>query len=97
MKKIQNLDCINEKVYLSVKVIPQAHRNELIGWEQECLKVRIAAPPEKGKANDSLLRFLAAKLDVRLSQISIESGDTNKRKRLSIVGLSWEDIKAKLV
>ena len=44
---------------ITVKVIPRAHKNALAGYENGILKVRLHAVPEKGKANEELIEFLA--------------------------------------
>lgn len=69
-------------IEIAVKVTPKAHRNEILGWENSELKVRIAAVPEKGDANKELIRFLAKELGIGKSQIIILSGETSRHKRL---------------
>lgn len=73
-----------KQVTLPIKVVPKAHRNEIVGWENDELKVRLKAIPEKGKANDMLLRFLADELDVAPSQLELISGTTSRHKRVSL-------------
>lgn len=72
-----------------VHVTPKSAKNELLGWETDAagkpwLKVKIAAPPEDGKANKELLRFLAKTWRIPKSCISLLSGDTSRHKRLKI-------------
>jgi uncharacterized protein (TIGR00251 family) len=76
-----------EGVILAVKVIPRAAKNSLVGWENEELKVRLNAIPEKGKANEELIRFLAQVWKLPKSCFSIESGDASRHKKLLIRGL----------
>jgi len=60
---------------LRVKVIPRSARTEVAGEMADgTLKVRIAAPPEKGKANDALVAFLASHFQVPRSAVAIVSG-----------------------
>ncbi len=80
---------------LSILLVPNASQNEIVGWHDGALKIRLAAPPVDGKANEELLRFLAKKLDLAPSELSIEGGQTSKRKRLNIP-LAEEDIKIAL-
>lgn len=67
-------------IELAIRVSPNASTNEIAGWMGEELKVRLAAPPVDGKANEELVRFLAKVLDVPRSSIEIVSGHTAKRK-----------------
>ena len=76
-------DKVNEGI-LRVKVIPKASRSEVVGWEGDTLRVRIAALPEKGKANQELLRTLAKWLGVPRSSLTLISGDTSCLKRVRI-------------
>lgn len=71
---------------LTVKVIPKASRNEIAGTLADgTLKVKIAAAPEKGKANAELCAFLAAHYGVPRSSVVIVSGETSPRKRIRIL------------
>jgi Uncharacterized conserved protein len=42
---------------LSVHIIPNASRSEIVGWHEGALKIRLAAPPVEGKANEELCRI----------------------------------------
>ena len=67
---------------IRVKVIPKGSRNEIVGWEGDLLKVKIAAAPDKGKANEALVRFLAKEWDTAPSHIRILSGQKSRIKVL---------------
>ena len=77
---------IESEVCLSIKVVPNASRTEIAGWLGEDLKVRVQAPPEGGKANKTLLRFLARQLKCPRKQIVLESGAFSPQKRIRIEG-----------
>jgi uncharacterized protein (TIGR00251 family) len=77
---------------LPVKVHPGASRNEITGFTGGVLQVKIAAPPEKGKANKELTDFLSRRLAVKKSSISITKGETGRNKLIAIKGLSPEEI-----
>lgn len=66
---------------------PKASRDEIIGVQDERLKIRITAPPVDGKANAHLIRYLSDVLDLPRSRIELLNGDTGKRKTLRITGL----------
>ena len=70
---------------LLVKVIPKSSRTELAGILADgTWKVKVAAAPEKGKANRALCEFIAAKLGVAKSRVSIVSGETSQLKRIRV-------------
>lgn len=76
-----------EGVILPVKVVPKASKNEIVGWENDELKVRLNAVPEKGEANAELIAFLAKTLKRPKSSLSIYSGETSRHKKVLIQGL----------
>ncbi len=72
---------------LSVKVVPEASRTEDAGLMSDgTRKIRVAAVPENGKANDELRRFLATQYGVPLAQVEIVAGATSTRKQVKIHG-----------
>jgi uncharacterized protein (TIGR00251 family) len=84
----------NQGICFKVKVIPKASRSELVEWENDELKVRLAAVPEKGEANTELLRYLADILGVGKSKIQLVQGETSRHKRVCVAGLTLEDVRA---
>lgn len=81
---------------LRVKVVPNASQTSYCGLINSLHKFRIAAPPEKGKANETLIDFLAEILHIRKNQITIQSGQTNSLKTILIEGISEQDGLAKI-
>jgi len=69
---------------LKVQVQPRARHNELIGIQGDALKIRLAAPPVDGKANEQLQRFLADLFALPLTRINLISGASSRNKRLRI-------------
>lgn len=70
---------------LRVKVIPKSSTTELVGYLADgTWKVKVAAVPEKGKANKALCEFLALKLGVAKTKVHIVSGETSALKRIRI-------------
>ena len=69
-----------------VIVQPGASKNEIVGVQQDALKVRISAPPVQGKANKALVNFLAKELGVKKSEIEIVSGHTSRVKTIKVIG-----------
>lgn len=69
---------------LTIRIVPNAKRSQIIGWEDGELKIKIAAPAVDGKANAALITFLAKELDVGKSKIAILKGETSRRKIVEV-------------
>jgi uncharacterized protein (TIGR00251 family) len=74
---------------LVVRAVPNAKRSEWIGWEEDpragrVARVRIAAPPVDGKANEALRSFLAKHLGVPKSQVILEKGGSSRLKTFTV-------------
>jgi uncharacterized protein (TIGR00251 family) len=80
-----------------LRVQPDASRNEVVGFTGEVLRVRIAAPPVRGKANKELIAFLSQILGVSKGALTIIQGHTSKNKVIAIDGLSREEIMERLL
>lgn len=75
---------------LAIRLTPKASRERLGGLftdsqDQRWLQASVTAPPDKGKANAALITLLARQLKVPQSSILLETGDTNRLKRLRIL------------
>lgn len=75
-------------VVFTAKIVPGSSRTALAGVLDDMVKIRVAAPPEKGKANQCLVAFLAAQLGVKKNQIEILAGQTNPVKQIRVAGIS---------
>src|SRR5512138_1110511 len=71
---------------LSVHVQPKASTTECVGIHGDALKIRIAAPPVDGAANDELIRFLASLFSMPSTSVRIHSGVSGRHKRVLIKG-----------
>jgi uncharacterized protein len=69
-----------------VHVVPRASRSEVVGEHNGALRVRIAAAPVDGAANESLIRLLALAFKVSRSAVQITAGHTSKLKQVCITG-----------
>lgn len=67
-----------------------------MGWQDDVLLVKITAPPVEGSANKACMEFLADRLGIKKSQISLILGATSREKTFEILGLSFADIKQRL-
>jgi len=81
---------------ISLRVTPGASRDALMGWQADVLHLRVAAPAQRGKANEAVLRLLAAALGIERRRLRIVRGATSRQKVVSVDGLEQEEIRARL-
>jgi uncharacterized protein (TIGR00251 family) len=77
-----------DAVVLTLHIQPGAKRTESAGLHGDALKIRLAAPPVDGKANEALIAFLAKTLGVPKSHVELVSGQTSRAKRVRIAGVA---------
>jgi hypothetical protein len=75
---------------------PGSRVNELAGFHDGCLRVRITAAPEKGKANKAIIALLSKKLKISKSSLQIISGETSSRKKIIAKGIASDKLLAVL-
>jgi uncharacterized protein (TIGR00251 family) len=73
--------------FLRLTVVPGARRTEVVGLYGDRLKVRVAAAPEKGAANQELIAFLARKLQVPKNSIRLTQGAQSRSKVVEVLDL----------
>ncbi len=81
---------------LAVRVHPRASRNEVVGWQDSALRVRVTAAPDGGEANRAVCRLLAAALGVAPSRVALVRGATTRDKFFRIEGLSLAEVRVKI-
>jgi uncharacterized protein (TIGR00251 family) len=81
---------------ISVTVSPGAARSELVGRHGEGWRARVAAPPERGRANDALCALLAGLLRVPRGSVHVVGGQTARRKVIEIDDLDSAEIERRL-
>lgn len=79
-----------------VRVQPRASKTALAGAFDGALRIRVAAPPVDGEANDALTRFLAKRLGCSRSAIRIVAGSTGRSKHVEVEGLDPDTVAARL-
>ena len=72
------------RALLTVHVQPGAKTTEIVGLHGDALKIRLAAPPVDGKANATLIAFIADRLGIAKSAITVKIGQTSRRKTIAI-------------
>lgn len=88
----------NGVILLRLLIQPKASKSSVVGLfgQPARLKIRIAAPPMDGQANEELVKFLSKILNCSKSQIEIRHGNTSKYKDIHLIGVSLEDVKNRL-
>ena len=86
----------NDGVFFSAKIVPASSRTAIAGLLDGMVKIKVAAPPEKGKANQLLLSFLAKQLGVKTKALRIISGQSSPVKQIKIAGISTQTVQEKL-
>ena len=76
------------RVRFSVRVQPRASRDEVSGVYGDALKIRLAAPPVDGAANDALVNFLSALFAVPRRAVRILAGESSRSKLIEIDGVT---------
>jgi uncharacterized protein len=83
-------------IRLRLHVQPRASRTEVAGPHGDALKVRLAAPPVDGAANEALVRFLAERLGVSRTAVRLESGASGRAKIVAVDGIGPEEAARRL-
>ena len=84
----------SDGVVITVKVVPGSSRTESVGLHGQMYKIKIAAPPEKGKANKMLVAFLAGELNIKKNAVQIKSGETSCVKQIVLRGVTEQDVQS---
>ena len=69
---------------VKVKVVPGSSRDEIVGWLGDALKIKVMAPPEKGRANEAVVEMLADRLGLSADDITVVSGHSSPSKVIAI-------------
>jgi len=81
---------------LEVEVAPRSRKPGVVGRRGGALRVRVASPPEGGRANKELVALVARFLGVRRGAVSVVRGATSRRKLLEVEGLAEDELAAAL-
>ena len=79
-------------VVIGVKVVPNASRPQIVGLLGEALKIKVAQPPEGGRANRAVEALLAEACGLPVGSVKVIAGETQARKRVLLVGATAEKI-----
>ena len=81
---------------MRLRIVPGAAGDRIVGRHGDAWKVRVAAPPERGKANAALVRLLARTLGVAPRDVSVVSGAGVRDKIVTVAGLDSAEIDSRL-
>ncbi len=84
------------KTILTLRIVPNAKKTEVIGSYGDALKIKLHAPPVEGKANAALLEYLSEALKLPRNAITLLAGEKSRNKRVQIEGLSEPEILTQL-
>ncbi len=77
-------------ITLVLHVQPGAKQTSVAGLHGDALKIRLAAPPIEGRANEALLRFIADSFGVPLRSVELKQGGQSRHKRIAVSGSKVE-------
>ena len=83
-------------VLLTLHIQPGAKKTEVSGPHGDALKIRLAAPPVDGKANAALIEFLAERLKVPRTRVTLVSGQSSRSKRVAVAGVACNEAEERL-
>jgi len=79
-----------------VRVIPSAREDAVMGWQENVLRVRVRAKPERGKANDAVCRLVAETLGLPASRVTVARGLGSREKVLEVEGVEEQEVRRRL-
>lgn len=85
-----------ESCILKVRVQPKASRNQVAGYDEDTLRLRVTAPPAEGKANAGVIALLAKTLGVSKSKLQIIRGQSSRDKIVSVDTLTEQEVRQRV-
>lgn len=80
----------------TIQVVPRAGQNRIVGFVDGALKIKIAAPPVEGAANEACIEFFSRLFRISKSSVSLLAGEHHKKKVVFLRGVSIQEAKEKL-
>jgi len=87
----ESFPIVKERI-LEVWVQPRASRNEILGYRDQVLRLRVTAAPVEGEANRLVKRMLAEALEVAPSKVEILKGEKGRRKKVRVTGVPQSNL-----
>ena len=85
-----------DEIRILLRVYPGAPRSEVVGFTDGTWRIKVAAPPVKGKANRELISYLSRQLGVSKNALTITGGHTSRNKVIAVAGLNTEAVAQRL-
>lgn len=82
---------------IDLKVIPNASRDQIVGWYGDALKVKTATAPEGGKANKAICALLAKEFSLAKNAVSLVKGATSPLKTVRLEGISEAELRKRIL
>ncbi len=86
----------SEITTIRVRVQPKASGNQILGFREDVLRLRVTAPPEDGKANAAVVRLLAQTLGISQSQLEVIRGHSSRNKVIRVSSLNAVEVRKRL-
>jgi uncharacterized protein (TIGR00251 family) len=93
---MSSITAIPGGIRIRIHVQPRASRTEIAGRHGDALKIRLAAPPVDGAANEELLGFIAGQLGVSRRAVDLSRGATSREKTVTVHGIAVAAARAAL-
>ena len=81
---------------LKVRVQPRSSRNQVDGYEEDILRLRVTAPPANGQANVRVIALLSKTLGISKSRLEIVRGHSSRNKLVSIETLTEQEVRRRI-
>ena len=85
------------RTLIVIHVQPGARKTEIVGLYGEAIKIKVAATPERGVANEALVEFLAKRLGLGKGAVKLVRGRTGRHKTIAVEGINEADARRKLL
>jgi uncharacterized protein len=85
-----------QRTRVRLRVVPGAGRAGVVGRHGDAWKVRVTAPPERGRANDAVVELLSAALGVSRASVSLVSGHGGRDKIVELAGITAAELEQRL-
>ena len=86
-----------EGVVVSVYVQPKSRREQIVGMQADRLKLAVTEPPDRGRANEAVMRLLARTVGIAPSSVRLLRGDTSRNKELLLAGQVLSEVSSRLL